>query len=207
MMMVKTRKEFLPDNKQLSERFDDALGLASDLHRSQPRKGTEIPYVSHLLAVASLVIEAGGDEDQAIAALLHDAIEDQGTRIDRDDIAKRFGDRVVRIVEACTDEIPGSIERTPENSLDRKERYLVHLKTAPEEALLVSCADKLHNARSIARDLEVRGKPVWDRFNVGREGTLRYYKGLVTVFRERGIAPGWLLDELEQAVNRMAAER
>lgn len=163
---------------RLTVRFEEALVYAAQLHRFQTRKGTEIPYVSHLLAVTALVIQDGGDEDQAIAALLHDAVEDQGGRETLAEIHRRFGEQVARIVEHCTD----AYEDPKPPWRARKESYLARLRQAPPEVQRVSLADKLHNARSILRDLRSGGPQVWERFRGGKEGTLWYYRSLVEIF-------------------------
>jgi (p)ppGpp synthase/HD superfamily hydrolase len=183
---------------QLSERFEQALVYASQLHHDQRRKGTDVPYISHLVAVAVLVGEAGGDEDQLVAALLHDAIEDQPERTSYEEIRRRFGARVADIVRACSD--AESKPKPPWRA--RKERYLEHLVEVAEEVLLVSCADKLHNARSIVADLRAIGAALWDRFTGGKEGTLWYYARLLEVLRARGAAPT-LLAALEREVKLM----
>src|SRR5262245_22598747 len=164
----------------LADRFSDALVWAAALHARQRRKGTGIPYVSHLLSVCALVLEDGGDEDQAIAALLHDAVEDQGGRPVLDEIRARYGDRVAGIVEACTD--ADTVPKPPWR--ERKEWYVGHIREATPEARRVSCADKLHNARTILADYRAVRETVWQRFTAGREGTLWYYRALVTAFRE-----------------------
>jgi (p)ppGpp synthase/HD superfamily hydrolase len=152
----------------LTERFDEALVFASRLHASQVRKGTTIPYLSHLLGVASLVLEAGGDEDEAIAGLLHDAVEDQGGQPTLEEIRRRFGDRVAAIVEACTD-----ADTTPKPPWrQRKERYVAHIAGAPADARRVSSADKLCNARAILLDYRILGETLWGRFSGGKDGTL-----------------------------------
>jgi (p)ppGpp synthase/HD superfamily hydrolase len=178
----------------LSNRFEAALIYALHVHAQQKRKGTTVPYISHLLAVAALVLEDGGSEDEAIAALLHDAIEDQGGEPIRQEIRQRFGDTVVQIVNGCTD-----TDETPKPPwLERKNRYLDHLRGACPEVRRVSAADKLHNARAILTDLRRHGNVVWERFNGGREGTLWYYRRLVQVFRESG--PSYLVEELDRVV-------
>ncbi len=161
-------------------RFEEALVYATRLHNGQNRKGTGIPYVAHLLAVTALVIEWGGDEDMAIAALLHDAVEDQGGLAILDDIRTRFGERVATIVDGCTD----SYTQPKPAWKKRKEDYLNRLKGEPGDIRLVSLADKVHNARSILFDLRKDGVSVLDRFKGGREGTLWYYRALVAVFNE-----------------------
>ena len=166
----------------LTDRFDDALGYAARLHRDQRRKGTDIPYVAHLLGVASIALELGADEDQAIAALLHDSIEDQGAT--EAGIAARFGMAVARIVMDCTDShvVPKPAWRP------RKEAYVASLAKKPAASLLVSCADKIHNAQAIVNDLEVHGEALWSRFTGGRDGTLWYYRTLADAFA--GLLPG-----------------
>src|ERR1700729_817032 len=159
----------------LSDRFDQALVYAAHIHGGQVRKGTTaIPYLSHLLMVAGLVLEYGGDEDEAIAGLLHDAVEDQGGLARRLDIERRFGPRVAEIVDGCTD-----AEVSPKPPWRaRKEAYLQHLETVSASARLVSAADKLANVRSIIKDYRAWQGAVWDRFKGGREGTLWYYRTL-----------------------------
>ncbi|HET6275980.1 MAG TPA: HD domain-containing protein [Candidatus Cybelea sp.] len=166
----------------LSDRFSEALGYANLVHRNQARKGTEIPYVSHLLAVASIVLERGGDEDEAIAAVLHDAPEDCGGAPILEQIRNRFGDRVAEIVDGCSD----SLEVDPlakEAWRPRKERYHNHVReTSNASVLLVSAADKLHNARAMLSDRQRLGPALWDRFNGGRDGTLWNYEVLLEVY-------------------------
>jgi (p)ppGpp synthase/HD superfamily hydrolase len=181
----------------LTERFDDALIYASTLHRAQLRKGTAIPYVSHLLAVCSLVISNDGDEDQAIAALLHDAAEDQGGEPTLAAIRKRFGEDVATIVADCTD---AWTEPKPPWCA-RKEAYLAALPRKPPRSLLVSLADKVHNAQAIAEDRRVAGENVWTRFTGEREGTLWYYGALSDFFNET--LPGGLSDQLRRHVQAM----
>lgn len=161
-------------------RFEEALVYATRLHNGQNRKGTRIPYVAHLLAVTALVIEWGGDEDMAIAALLHDAVEDQGGMDTLADIRRRFGERVATIVDGCTD----SYSHPKPEWRKRKEDYLHKLRDEPEDVRLVSLADKVHNARSILFDLREDGISALDRFRGGREGTLWYYHALAELFNE-----------------------
>lgn len=181
-----------------SQRFDDALIYAHHLHNEQTRKGTSTPYVSHLLAVTAIVIENGGTEDEAIAALLHDAIEDAGGDAIRGQLRERFGEQVLDIVEGLTD-----TDQTPKPPWRaRKEAYLAHLSEATPSVLLVSLADKQHNAHSILRDLRVQGAVVWQRFNGGKEGTLWYYRALVNAFRARAhFTP--MVDELDRIVSTL----
>jgi (p)ppGpp synthase/HD superfamily hydrolase len=162
----------------LTSRFERALRTAYQLHHRQVRKGSHTPYIAHLLSVAALVLEHGGDEKTAIAALLHDAAEDQGGTETLDRIRVEFGPQVAAIVADCSDSLT-----TPKPPWrERKEKYLAHLLTATPEVQLVSLADKVHNARSILNALRFSGDIVWDRFNGGREGTLWYYHRLVEIF-------------------------
>ena len=180
----------------LGPRFSQALGWAAELHRDQTRKGTTVPYVSHLLAVTALVLEHGADEDEAIAALLHDAVEDQGGASTLAEIRRRFGDRVAGIVAAVSD--TDMVPKPPWR--ERKEGYLHHLAdaTTTTSALLVSAADKLHNARSILTDLTADGDQIWTRFNAGPDEQLWYYHSLVDILSSR--LPGELTDELARVV-------
>jgi len=183
--------------------FERALAFATQLHAGQTRKGTDIPYISHLIAVAGLVLENGGGRDQAVAALLHDAIEDQGPDYPggsdalRREIARQFGDGVLEIIEGCTD----SDQKVKEDHQSRKRRYIEHLGEAAPHVLLVSCADKLHNARAIVTDLRVVGPAIFERFSGRREGTLWYYEALAEVFDRRG--PKRLAEELRRTVETM----
>jgi GTP pyrophosphokinase len=181
----------------LTDRFDEALLLASRLHAGQRRKGTPVPYIAHLLAVTSLVIEDGGDEDQAIAALLHDAVEDQGGAATRAEILRRFGQRVVMIVDFCTD-----TDQTPKPPWrGRKEGHIGHVATAPPEALRVIVADKLHNARTLLADYRRHGEEIWGVFNGGREGTLWYYRAMHDAAARSG--PPALLAELDRTLREL----
>ena len=163
---------------KLGQRFEDALVYATQKHSGQTRKASGIPYVSHVLSVAALVLESGGDEDQAIAALLHDAVEDCGGAPILADIRQRFGDRVAFIVAGCTD--TDQIPKPPWRA--RKDDYLRHLREAPEDVRLVSVADKLHNVRSIVADYRALGDAVWERFAGRKDGSLWYYRALLDVF-------------------------
>jgi (p)ppGpp synthase/HD superfamily hydrolase len=183
----------------LSTRFSDAVAFACELHREQTRKGTRIPYVAHLLAVASLALEHGANEDEAIAAILHDAIEDQGGARTENEIRRRFGDQVADIVSGCSDadEIPKPPWRA------RKEKYIAHLAHASSSVRLVSLCDKLHNVRAILHDFRQHDDAVWARFKGGKEGTLWYYRALVDAFRALGSTP--LVEELERVVRELEA--
>ncbi len=177
-------------------RLGEASNLAFQIHAEQLRKGTTTPYVSHLLGVASLVLEYGGDEDQGCAALLHDAIEDGGAEWEAV-IRDKFGLRVAAIVRACTD---ADVQPKPPWRA-RKEAYIAHLETEGPDALLVSAADKLHNARAIVSDLHTHGVEMFSRFNAGQDGTLWYYETLAEVFSRR--LPGPLSRELADTVAQM----
>ena len=187
----------------LSHRFEEALHLATQLHAGQTRKGGNTPYLAHLLSVTALALEAGGDEDIAIAALLHDAVEDQGGLETLVQIRQQFGSRVASIVDECTDAY--TLPKPPWR--ERKEAYIAHLREATPEARLVSLADKLHNARSILRDLRIYGEETWNKFNGGKEGTLWYYRTLLEVFQ--ALIDNALVNELKRAVieiERLAEE-
>jgi GTP pyrophosphokinase len=186
----------------LTNRFTKALELATEMHRGQLRKGTPIPYISHLLAVASIVLEHGGSETETIAALLHDAIEDAGGDEARQRIRAQFDDEVVRIVEGCTD--AETIPKPPWRK--RKEAYIAHLAHADSSTLLVSCADKLHNARSVAADYRVQGEALWRRFAGRRWGTLWYYRALADRFDTLACAPVELAGEFRRTVAELEFE-
>ena len=182
---------------ELTAAFGDALAYAFALHREQRRKGSDIPYVAHLLAVAALVLEAGGTQEEAIAALLHDAPEDQGGEATLDEIRRRFGEGVASIVAACCD----TMESPKPPWRARKEAYLAHLCHVSPSVRLVSTADKVHNARAILDDYRRLGEGLWSRFNGGREGTLWYYRALVDTLVATG--GGRLVDELTRTVAEM----
>ncbi len=166
---------------KLGTRFEQALVFATRKHSGQTRKKTQAPYISHLLIVAGLVLEAGGDEDLAIAALLHDTVEDCGGAPVLKEIRRRFGKRVAHVVDGCTD-----TDETPKPPWrKRKEEYLKHLRTADQDTRLVSAADKLHNARSVLTDYREIGDLIWERFAGERTGTLWYYRALAKEFRRR----------------------
>lgn len=167
---------------------------ASRLHARQRRKSGSVPYVSHLLAVTATVLEHGGTEDEAIAALLHDAVEDQGGRPQLEAIRARFGEEVAATVEATTDAFV--VPKPPWR--ERKERYIAHLATASPSACLVSAADKLHNARCLILEGRARGAEAWTPFKGGRDGTLWYLRSVAAALRGR--APDALVDELERTV-------
>ena len=184
----------------LSRRFDEAFAYAHDVHGPQTRKGTGAPYVGHLMGVASIVIDDGGTEDEAIAALLHDAPEDCGGRERLADIRARFGDAVAKIVEDCTD----SFDTPKPPWRERKQKYAEHARSLPPSSLRVSAADKVHNTYAILRDLRNTGERVWERFSAGPDYVLSYYQSLVRSYREAG--GGRLVDELDRIVRGIERE-
>jgi (p)ppGpp synthase/HD superfamily hydrolase len=181
----------------LSSRFEQALVYANDVHGRQLRKGTSVPYVSHVLIVTGIVLENGGDEDEAIAALLHDAAEDQGGEARLADIRARFGDRVEQIVRGVSD----TTTKPKPPWEERKRRYLEHLPSASWSERLVSAADKLANARAILADCRTLQDGLWERFNADRDQILWYYRSLVQAFRVAGGPP--LVDELDRVVGEL----
>jgi (p)ppGpp synthase/HD superfamily hydrolase len=193
--------ETYTDRPLLTGRFDRALDLAVDHHRPQLRKGTEIPYVAHLLGVASLVLEMGGTEDEAIGALLHDAVEDRGGPEMLARIRAGFGDDVARIVQANSDT---DVEPKPPWR-ERKEAYVAAIARKAPDELRVSLADKLHNARAILLDFRTHGDALWDRFKAGEGASVRwYYRALYAAFAARaddlGPRARPALDELGRTV-------
>ncbi|MGB3402328.1 MAG: HD domain-containing protein [Microcoleaceae cyanobacterium] len=182
----------------LSSRFTEALTYATELHADQTRKGSDIPYVTHLLGVTSIALEYGANEDEAIAALLHDAIEDQGGKATRDEIHRRFGEKVTAIVEGCSDSSDGG-PKLPWRQ--RKEAYIAHIATASPSVRLVSASDKLYNVRSIVRDYRRVGEEIWNRFNGKKSGTLWYYRAMLEAFRQVEVTP--LINELETEVQEL----
>jgi (p)ppGpp synthase/HD superfamily hydrolase len=182
----------------LTERLSTALAIAVRAHDGQVRKGTSIPYLAHPMGVASLALEYGADEDQACAALLHDAIEDGGADYEAV-IRQAMGDHVTALVLGCTDGVPDAEGRKPPWR-ERKEGYLAHLAAAPDEVLLVSGADKLHNARAILSDMQRVGDKVFERFTASKDQTLWYYASLAALLERRG-AP--MAADLKKAVQDM----
>ncbi len=185
------------ETPKLTLRFEQALVFANRLHRKQIRKGSNVPYISHLLSVAALVLEDGGNEDEAIAALLHDAVEDQGGQATREAIFDMFGKEVVEIVDGCTD--ADTIPKPPWQ--ERKQQYIEKLHHASASVRRVALADKLHNARSILSDLSREGEATWEKFKGGKEGTLWYYQTILQVFSETN-TDSWLVRELNRIVNQ-----
>ncbi|MFH1923745.1 MAG: HD domain-containing protein [Planctomycetota bacterium] len=182
---------------KLSDRFSQALVYAAELHADQRRKVSGVPYVSHLLRVAGIALGHGAEEDEAIAALLHDAVEDQGGERTREEIRRLFGNRVVEIVDGCTD-----TDQDPKPPWrERKNAYLARLKDASASVRLVCASDKLDNARSILSSYRLLGESLWEKFSGGREGALWYYRSVVDTLKQAGATP--LVDELDRVVSEI----
>lgn len=195
--IMKVRRKILLKPPHLGPRLQRAFRYAAEKHAGQTRKQSAVPYLSHLMAVASLVLEAGGDEDMAIAALLHDVVEDCGGRPRLREIRKQFGARVAIIVEGCTDSFG---EPKPE-WVDRKKGYLREVKQAGAETRLVSASDKLHNVRTILADYRQHGEAIWTRFSGKKDGTLWYYRALSDEYQRR--SPNRITRELALAVTEL----
>jgi (p)ppGpp synthase/HD superfamily hydrolase len=182
---------------RLTDRFTQALTYATHLHTHQLRKGSTITYISHLLSVAALVLEDGGDEDSAIAALLHDAIEDQGGLPTRIQIHQQFGDYVTQLIDACTES-----DTYPKPSWkQRKLQYLQQLQHIPDDAIRITLADKLHNARSILRDLQISPEQTWQKFNAPPADILWFYQSCLTILQKRSQSP--MVKELQQIISQL----
>lgn len=181
----------------LTARFEEALRYAAIVHAGQARKGGGAPYLSHLLGVASLALEYGADEDEAIAALLHDAVEDAGGAGRLADIRGRFGGRVADLVWGCTD--ADTVPKAPWR--ERKEAYLARVPELPPGARLISAADKLHNTRAYLRAYRLGGEAIWARFAGGRAGTLWYLRAVTSALQRHGPHP--LVEELDRAVTEL----
>ena len=187
-------RRFLYDPRVLTPRFIDAFAYASKAHAGQTRKGGSVPYIAHLMDVAAIVLFFDGTEDQAIAALLHDAPEDAGGRAMLEGIRRRFGDAVADIVDGCTDTY-----ETPKPAwLDRKKSYIARIPALPPTTLLVAAADKLANARSVLSDHRRFGEAVWTRFQGKRDGTLWYYRAVTDALARAMPSP--LVTELARVV-------
>jgi (p)ppGpp synthase/HD superfamily hydrolase len=182
---------------QLSPQFEKALIYATRIHGGQLRKKTRIPYIAHILGVAAIAMEYGANETEAIAALLHDAVEDCGGAKRLRDIEQKFGKDVARIVKGCTD-----TDQTPKPPwLERKKAYLAHVRHASMPTKLVSASDKLHNVRAILMDYREEGERLWSRFNGGKRGALWYYRALVNAFSGKRIQP--VVQELDRALTEL----
>lgn len=182
---------------KLTERFEQALVYATRLHAAQIRKVTGVPYISHLLSVTALVLEDGGDEDEAIAALLHDAVEDQGGAATRAEILMLFGEQIVAIVDGCTES--DTLPKPPWK--ERKQRYLEQLHQGTPAIRRVALADKLHNARSLLLDYRQRGEAIWSVFGAGREGILWFYHSLMSLYRHTDSSP--MVEELTRVIDEL----
>ena len=182
------------------EKFEEALVYAARVHRDQKRKGSGIPYVTHLMAVAAIVGENGGTEDEVISGLLHDAPEDAGGEERLRDIRGRFGEAVAETVAGCSD----TFEDPKPPWRPRKEAYIEHVRGASSSVRLVSAADKLHNARSILADLRALGDDLWGRFTGGRGGTLWYYRALIEAYGAQGEISA-VVEELDRVVGEIEA--
>ncbi len=194
---LRKREPFATEEITLGPRFLRAFQFAARQHSGQTRKASTVPYIAHLMGVASLVLEAGGDEDLAIAALLHDVVEDCGGAPMLKEVRRRFGGRVAKIVDGCTD--ADTFPKAPWR--ERKEKYIRHLKHADSGTRLVGAADKLNNVRSVLSDYRAIGESVWSRFNGGREGTLWYYRTLRDQFLRH--KRNSITRDLELAVNEL----
>jgi (p)ppGpp synthase/HD superfamily hydrolase len=182
---------------RLSLQFEKALSYATRIHGGQLRKKTRIPYIAHILGVAAIAMEYGANETEAIAALLHDAVEDCGGAKRLRDIERKFGKSVARIVEGCTD-----TDQTPKPPwLERKKAYVAHVRHASMHTKLVSASDKLHNVRAILMDYRQEGERLWSRFNAGKQGALWYYRALVNAFTGKRIQP--LVQELDRTLTQL----
>jgi len=186
----------MPD--EAAQRYGKALAYAAEKHAGQKRKGTRIPYISHPMAVASLVLEHGGNEDEVIAALLHDVAEDCGGEEALDEIREKFGMGVAAIVRGCSD----TLEKPKPKWRPRKEAFIDNLQGAPASVRLVATADKLHNALSILKDQRNLGDRVWARFSASKEEVLWYYGAVTQALSARGTSR--LVEDLERAVGEMA---
>ncbi|CEJ48081.1 HD domain-containing protein [Umezakia ovalisporum] len=182
---------------KLTAKFESALVYATRLHANQTRKTGGVPYIAHLLSVTALVLEAGGTEEEAIASLLHDSIEDQGGKVIRKEINDLFGETVAEIIDGCTE------WDTPPKPpwKQRKQRYLQNLHHASPSVRLVSLADKLHNARSLLADWQQYGNSIWGQFKAGKEGTLWFYQELLKVYTATG--SDFMTDEFSRVINNL----
>lgn len=183
----------------ITERFARAVAYASRIHAEQTRKSSGSPYLSHLLGVAALVMDAGGDEDECVAALLHDAVEDQGGARTAEQIRLRFGAKVARIVQACSED-----REAHAAWIDRKRAAIRKVASADSSALLVLTADKLHNVQSLRAEYRRQGDGVWTHFNGGREGALWYFRAVASAIRAAGGSA--LVGELDEAVRGLERE-
>ena len=181
----------------LTPQFEAALIYATQLHAQQRRKITHTPYIAHLLSVAALVLEDGGSEEEAIAALLHDAVEDQGGATTRAEIRRRFGSKVTAIVDGCTEP-----EQTPSMTWkEHKQKYLEQLRQASPQVRRVALADKLHNARTLLTNARLAGEAIWSEFRGGKENVLWLQEALLELFCQK--SNSWMVEELEQVIREL----
>ena len=185
------------EGPRLTPKFARALAYASRLHGGKLRKKTQIPDIGHVLGVTAIALEYGANETEAIAALLHDAAEDAGGRKRLNDIRRRFGNAVAKIVDGCTD----TYDDPKPPWLERKKEYVRHVRNAPVSTKLVSASDKLQNVRSLLRNYRNEGDQLWKRYNCGKEGALWYYRALVKAFTGNRIKP--LIRDLGLAVREL----
>lgn len=185
---------------QLTAKFEEALIYATQLHAKQTRKTSGVPYIVHLLSVAALVLESGGTEEEAIAGLLHDAVEDQGGKTTREEIRQRFGETIIAIVDGCTE---WDTQPKPPWK-ERKKKFLENLRCASLSVRRVSLADKLHNARSLLADLRQYGSGIWQHFKAGKEGTLWYYQQLQQIYS--GTDSDFMTQEFSKVVQELCNE-
>lgn len=183
----------------LSRKFEHALTFANQVHAEQKRKDSGAPYFAHVIGVAALVLEDGGSEEEAIAALLHDTAEDQGGQAMLDEIAERFGDKISRIVSECSDTLV--IPKPPWR--ERKEAHIKKLRMAHPETIRIMLADKVYNSRNLLRGLQQRGEQVWGNFKGGRDGTLWYFKQMYATFALTCPPTNYLMDELARNIRRI----
>lgn len=182
---------------KLTDKFASALIYATRLHANQTRKISGVPYVAHLLSVAALVLEAGGNEEEAIAGLLHDAVEDQGGQSTREEIYQLFGETVVAIIDGCTE---SDVDPKPPWE-ERKKKYLQNLRHASPSVRRVSLADKLHNARSLLADYRQYGSSIWSQFKAGKDRTLWFYQQLQQIYIETG--SDFLTEEFSRVIQEL----
>lgn len=195
---MSVKKEQLPPSIYLSDRFFEAMKYATEWHKDQVRKSTDITYICHPFGVAALVLEAGGDEDQAIGGLLHDVAEDCGGELRLAEIKELFGDRVEKIVRGCSDSLVANDADKADWKI-RKQTHIDHLKEADADILLVTAADKTHNARAIATDLQATGEGMWERFNSDKNQIHWYYNEVYQVLETGGVT-SQLLKPLHSAI-------
>ena len=206
--MRETTTQGTAQEQQTLSRFEEALVFAAQKHEAQTRKGTTIPYIAHLIQVSGLALENGANDDEAIAALLHDVMEDQD--VTREELTSRFGPAVAAIVTECSTECSDSSSTDKAPWKQRKTAYIAHVHTASRSARLVSSCDKLHNARAILADYQELGEPLWSRFNATRSDILWYYRSLASAFQEaqerHGEPRSRVVQELAVVVAELASQ-